>query len=312
MPLRLATFNLENLGLRPGEDSPEARARLPGRLDALRALLGRVDADAVAFQELLDPALLPALTAGLGYDHVALAPPGSSPLRIGVASRHPLGEPRAVAMVSDLALADPRSGFAVRVTGAFSRPALRVTWAAPGLPMTLVVLHAKSKIPTPTPNRSPEGPWPSLADAGEGRLLSEVKRLAQAVELRRALDQLFASEPEARVALVGDFNDALDAATLWIAGGDARAAASPDLAPGELTPCEVALPPERRYTQRYRGRPELLDHLLVSRALAPHVAGVEVFHEGLRDADRPPRPDEFGSDHAPLVVTFRVPETAAR
>ncbi|MDT8288067.1 MAG: endonuclease/exonuclease/phosphatase family protein, partial [Elusimicrobiales bacterium] len=87
MDLRLATFNLENLGLREGEDTPQARARLPRHLDALRDVLRELNADAVAFQECLQPALLDPLLEGLGYPYRAVSTTGTSELRVGVCSR---------------------------------------------------------------------------------------------------------------------------------------------------------------------------------------------------------------------------------
>ncbi len=310
MRLRLATFNLENLGVRPDEDTPHVRAWLGRHRAALRDAILRLDADAVAFQELLDPSLLEPLVAGLGYAHRVVSPGGESPLLTGVFSRYPLRCPTPVAQGTDLSAVDEKTGLAVSVRGTFSRPALRVDWDAPGLPMTLLVVHWKSKIPSVTPARQRDGdPWFSLGDAGEGRLLSEVKRLGQGVEVRRAVDRLLSEVPGARVAVLGDFNDVLDSECLRIVMGDARACRSPGLSAFELLPCELSVPPGLRFTQRYRGRPEMLDHILISRSLLPHFDGARVFNEFLRDAEEGPKPDlspDPGSDHAPLVATFRA------
>ncbi|MHB8762840.1 MAG: hypothetical protein ACYDA8_00630, partial [Deferrisomatales bacterium] len=128
MELRLATFNFENLGLRPGEETPEARAALPGRVEALRRVVRRLDADAVAFQELVDPALLGPLLQGLGYPHLALSDRGESPLRCGVFARAPLVDAGPVAAGASIQLTDEKTGFRLAVQGPFSRPALRVRW----------------------------------------------------------------------------------------------------------------------------------------------------------------------------------------
>ncbi|MDW7712054.1 MAG: hypothetical protein SCH98_16430, partial [Deferrisomatales bacterium] len=246
----------------------------------------------------------------LGYPHRAVSPPGVSPLRLGVVSRHPLGHPAAEAAAADLALTDDKTGMALRVKGPFSRPALRVVWEAPGLTVTLIVVHWKSKIPSFTPLRRVQGEaWGALGDVGEARLLSEAKRLAQALEVRRAVDRLLAQDPAPHVAVLGDCNDLLESECLRILRGDARACRSPGLAPFELLPCELAIPPGLRYTQVYRGRPEMLDHVLISRSLLPHFEGARAYNEFLRDAEDGPEPGpwaDFGSDHAPLVVTFRV------
>ncbi len=310
MEIRLATFNLENLGVREGEDGPGARARLPLHMDALRRMIRRMDADAVAFQELVDPALLEPLLAGLGYDHTVVAERGSSPLRCGVFSKYPLRHARAVATGVDLEVVDRKSGLEVRVQGAFSRPALQVTWDVPGFAVTLIVVHWKSKIPSYTPARR-EGDgdrWDTLGDAGEGRLVTEVKRLAQAVQIRRTVDHLLLEDPEARIAVLGDFNDTLESEGLRIVAGDARSCDSPGLAAAELLPCELAVPEDLRYTQIYRGRREMLDHILISRGLVPHFVGARVFNEGLRPVSDSLEPDPYdpGSDHAPLLAVFRA------
>jgi hypothetical protein len=310
MQLRLATFNLENLGIRPDEDRPETRKWLAAHCEAVREMIRRLDADAVAFQEVLDPRLLPPLLGGLGYDHVAFGAPGTSPLRLGVCSRYPLAAARSVAAGAELSVVDRKTGLEVSVRGAFSRPALQVTWDAPGLRTVLFVVHWKSKIPSYTPARRTEGEfWNSLGDAGEGRLVTEAKRLAQAVALRRAVDRILSRDPAARVAVLGDFNDVLASEGLRILCGDARACLSPSLAAQELLPCELSVPPALRFTQLYRGRPEMLDHLLISRALVPHFVEARVLNEFLRESEDGPGmalPLDPGSDHAPLVATFRA------
>jgi len=307
--LRLATFNLENLGIRAGEDTPELRSWLRNHQAALRDTIRRLGADAVAFQEVLDPKLLGPLLEGLDYPHVVLGEQGESPLLTGVFSRYPLLAPRPVASGTAIALRDQKTGLELSVGGSFSRPALQVEWDAPGLRTTLLVVHWKSKIPSFTPRRRGEGePWAALGDAGEGRLVTEVKRLAQAVELRRVVDGLLAQDPGIRLAVLGDFNDVLESEALRIVRGDAAGCRSPGLLPQELLPCELAVPPEQRYTQRYRGRPEMLDHIFVSRSLLPHFSGAQVLNEFLREADEGPeagRAADAGSDHAPLVATFR-------
>lgn len=308
MELRLATFNLENLGTRPGEEPRDDW--LTRHREALRGVLRRLDADAIAFQELLDPALLEPLLEGLGYPHRVVSARAESPLLTGVFSRYPLRDPRPVAGGARVALVDDKTGMAVCVEGPFSRPALHVLWDAPGLAVALLVVHWKSKIPSFTPFRRKEGePWASLGDVGEARLLTEIKRLAQAVELRRAVDRVLADDPLARVVVLGDFNDFLESEALRIVRGDARACRSPSLWERELLPCELSIPPGLRFSQIYRGYPEMLDHILISRSLLPHFAGARVLNEFLRDAEEGPEPGlsaDPGSDHAPLVATFRA------
>lgn len=308
--LRLATFNLLNLGLRDGEDTPEARERLPRHLQSLRDTLKRLEADAVAFQEVLDPSLLQPLLEGFGYSHLVVSERASSPLLTGVFSRYPLRDPHQVAAGADLAMADRKAGAEFSFRGSFSRPALRVTWEVPGFPLTLLVVHWKSKLPSPTTARrqGPAEPWAAFGDVAEARFLTEVKRLAQAVELRKVVDGLLAGEPEGRVIVLGDCNDTQESEVLRILMGDARATSSPGLVPYELIPAALAIPADLRYTQLYRGRKELIDHILFSRSLLPHFVDARALNEGLREATDSFGPDLYnqGSDHAPLMATFRI------
>jgi endonuclease/exonuclease/phosphatase family metal-dependent hydrolase len=310
MELRLATYNLENLGIRPGEETPEARKRLPRHIETLRQVIQRLGADAVAFQECLQPELLDPLLEGLDYPHRVVAPAGSSPLRVGVFSRYPLGKAEDVATGTEFESVDPKSGLEVSVSGGFSRPILRVPWRTPGRETTLFVVHGKSKIPSPTPLRPDRnaGPWLSLGEIALGRLLTEVKRLAQAMELRRQVDRILHQDPGARVAVLGDFNDVLESEAVRCLLGDASAAFSPHLEDGDLYACELELPQEERFTQIYRGRKEMIDHLLVSKRLKDELIGVEIYNQGLRDAGTSEPGTELfvGSDHAPLLAVFRM------
>lgn len=328
MEIRLATYNLENLGIREGEDTPEVRARLPHHVRELRRMLRRLDADAVAFQEVLDPALLRELVAGLGYSHLAVGERASSPLLLGVASRHPLREARTVGGYADFHLVDPKAGLEIRIKGSFSRAALDVVWELPTGPVALLVVHWKSKIPSiirspdagetgpcrrPVP--APEGAepiaagtdWLSFGQVGQGRLVTEMKRLAQATELRKIIDEKLSSDPQRLLAVVGDFNDGLDSEGVRIVRGDARACQEPGLAPYELVPAELLVPPGLRFSQVYQGREEMLDHVLLSQGLVAHLVETRIYNERLARAEEGPWPDLYnaGSDHAPLVATFR-------
>lgn len=77
-PLHVATFNIERFG------APEKRTDT----DRLVALLGALDADVIAVQEIEDPALLERLAARLGRYTTALSRcGGASNMRIGLLAR---------------------------------------------------------------------------------------------------------------------------------------------------------------------------------------------------------------------------------
>ena len=94
-----------------------------------------------------------------------------------------------------------------------------------------------------------------------------MKRAGQALELRLAVERVFDAEPDASVAVCGDFNaeDHDTALRLACAGEDDTGAGH--LASRVLTPVERTLPADRRFTVLHHGRPQMLDHILASRAL---------------------------------------------
>jgi hypothetical protein len=64
------------------------------------------------------------------------------------------------------------------------------------------------------------------------------------------------------------------------------------------------IPAERRFTRIYRGRRELIDHVLVSRAVVDRVTRVDTATDELPSITEEPaaRRDTPGSDHAPVIV----------
>jgi exonuclease III len=64
--------------------------------------------------------------------------------------------------------------------------------------------------------------------------------------------------------------------------------------------------PERRHSRRFRGRDELIDHILVSRALVERVTAVDTGPGEPPSIEETPadRRDEPGSDHLPVVARF--------
>ena len=71
------------------------------------------------------------------------------------------------------------------------------------------------------------------------------------------------------------------------------------------------IPENRRYSRIYRGRGELIDHILVSRALLEKVSSVDSLVDqriplpSIVD-DPTPRRNATASDHAPVVVTLNL------
>ncbi len=95
--------------------------------------------------------------------------------------------------------------------------------------------------------------WPSRRGGAEA---SEPKRVYVAQQLRKHTDKILADDPDAHIVMMGDFNDETDnKSTKEILGGD-------------FMNCMSKLDQEGKGTYNYKGDWSMLDHIIVSDALA--------------------------------------------
>ena len=85
--------------------------------------------------------------------------------------------------------------------------------------------------------------------------------------------------------------------------------ANADLGPRALLVCEQTLPEPASFSLLYHGRPNMLDHILVSRPLLQGYRGTEVHNETLHDESVAFATDtEYPeSDHASVVEDSLAP-----
>ena len=138
---------------------------------------------------------------------------------------------------------------------------------------------------------------------GGGEALTEPRRVMEAEWNAHLVDQVLMADPDAYVVVLGDLNDYYDSAPL-------RALTQGDTPGGRLVNTLGVLPPEERYSYIFQGVSQLLDHVLVTPALAAARVRVNVLH---LNADYPPADPEdpsprHCSDHDPVVAVFRVGE----
>jgi predicted extracellular nuclease len=188
------------------------------------------------------------------------------------------------------------------------RPILHVEIEVPdGQRLHVINVHLKSKIPTDIPGQKIDAyTWRATDAWAEGAFLSSMKRMAQAVEVRRLVDQLLDADPGARIVVAGDFNATPDEIPVLAIRGNVEDTGNGDLASRVLVPIEQTIPEPARYTLFHQGRGQMLDHMLVTRNLLAHYRGSEIHNEILHDESV-----DFGidrkfpeSDHAPVVATF--------
>jgi predicted extracellular nuclease len=114
---------------------------------------------------------------------------------------------------------------------------------------------------------------------------SEVQRVQQATVLRSFLDKLLAADPNADVVVAGDLNDYQFSPALQILTQG-----------GALTDLMNTLPENERYSYVFDGNSQVLDHILVSKALKK--VDYDVVHINSEFAQR-------SSDHDPQIVRFQ-------
>lgn len=321
--VRIATFNLENFDETAVGEWPS----LAERIQLMRPQIVRLRADVVCFQEVNgqerpnEPRSLLALTELLAGTNLAGAQLASTRTandevyderNLVVATTFPIFGVQQlrndlVATLSYRRLtANPPDAAAVTI--GIERPILHVQLDLPGGNRLHVInVHLKSKIPTDIPGQKIDGyTWRSADAWAEGSFISSMKRMSQALEVRRLIDQILDTDPAAQFVVAGDFNAAPDEVPVMAIRGDIENTSNADLVGRVLVPIEHTIAAPARYTLYHQGHGEMLDHMLISRNPLAYYGGSEIHNEILHDesaafAIERKYPE---SDHAPVVATF--------
>lgn len=315
--LRIGTWNLENL-FRPdaGVGAPTDLAAYDAKLAALAGVATALDVDVLAVQEVGTPAalddlagLLAASLGGTWQTEVAAA--DGRGIRTGVLSRLPVLEVEQVSVLPPL-LGPVTVDDSGEVLDHVGRPALRVRVDRPGGGfLDVVSVHLKSKLLS-----FPGGRFNPRDEDERARyaVFALHRRAAEAAAVRTFVTALLADQGETHPLVVGgDLNDEPSAATTQVllgppgseigTGGFTR----PDQGDRQrLWNLAPLIPEAQRFSRVYRGRGELIDHLLVSRAVVGAVTSVTAggpVPESVGDDPRA-RVDKPGSDHRPVVATL--------
>lgn len=309
--------NLDREGFGPHAQR-RAKQLYRRKVEAVAAVVARMDADVVAFQEVEGPRVLDAVRAALpdmGYLPAVAGAADQRGIACGLLTRLPL---RGVELhgVGELSFpsfqdGDPRP-FAGRLHS--RRGLLECDLTLPdGSLLTVMVAHLKSA--RPLPKLDPAGapcPLDGHYAAAEGAARAVVLRLAEALQVRSRVDARLHRDGRAQIAVLGDLNDGPDSVVVRTIAGelaepprgrnaDLEQAAS--LEAGVLLQCVRAAPPGARHTLLHRGAGLQFDHALVSRSLWRRFRGVRVLNESLREGSDAWR-EEVESDHAAIVASF--------
>lgn len=318
--MRIATFNVESLDL-------PVEARLP----VLRPAIERLEADILCLQEVngqrvpgqRERALtaLDAVLSGTRYERYHRAATrahgrdGAADVHnLVILSRYPISSERQVLhdlvppIPVNVITAEPQATGPLEIR--FERPILHAAIETPLGLLHVLNVHLRAPIASPIAGQK-SGPytWRSVQGWAEGYYHSGLKRIAQALELRLLIDRLLDEDAGARILLTGDFNAELNETPLRLIAGVPEDTGNAELAGRSLVVLDRAIEASRRYSVVHHGRPQMLDHMLVSHALMASYRGIEVHNEALGDEaiGWAIRVSAAGSYHAALVATFGVP-----
>ena len=306
------TWNLENL-FRPGDASPESATTYQAKLKALAETVMELAPDVLAVQEVGGPEALADLVDRLdGIWHTTLADPDGRGIRVGVLSRLPLSH---VEQVVDF----PKGLRPIQVDDTdttmseMGRPALRVRVEADATTLDVISCHLKSKLLT-----FPGGRFSPKDEDERARFAVYAlnRRAAEAATIRAYATNLLAGDGQHRAVIVaGDLNDEPQAATTQLLHGPPGSEIGtggfdqPDQGDGQrLWNLALLIPEGQRFSRVYRGRGELIDHLLVSHVLVKAVQTVTTGEIEIPSiTDQPAeQQDQAGSDHRPVVARFEL------
>ena len=316
MPMTITTWNVQNLA--------QSNAVFADKLDFLVGTIEALGSDVVALQEILDPNALQDLANGLGFHPFAAAPDGRG-IRVAFLTRNPLVEPPQ--QIDQWQLATNEEIRAFNTDGDivehpdFPRPAFQITVSHNGDEIDIVTVHMKSKLLTFGGNFSTSD---ETLRAQTGYLALQ-RRAAEATSLREHATSLLAASR--RVIVLGDFNDVHEAATTQLLYGppgsqprgpeDATHTSgafqrSDNGDPRRLFNVTNLVPKEIRWSRRYNGQNELLDHILASQELMPRddnglrqVPTVSILNEDTPNLiGTNPTVGGVIPDHAPVTVKF--------
>jgi endonuclease/exonuclease/phosphatase family metal-dependent hydrolase len=269
--LTVATFN--SLNLFDEHDDPYhsdegTPAKPRDQLQHFAQAIAELNADVIALQEVENRFYLERFVnvflSELGYEHVVLFE-GNDTRGIDVA------------LISRVPVGPVRSHRHLKFTDAngeerqFNRDVLAVTIEPEGAkPFEAWVVHLKSN--------------------SGGREFAEPVRLAEAKKLRSLLDDQLTADPNARIIVLGDFNDTWDSASTQTIVGEG---------PLSLWSATTELTGELPDTYNEGEFHSMIDFILCSPAMAKAY---------VKDSYRviPGSVQTSGSDHNPVAVSFKV------
>lgn len=322
MPLRIATFNLENL-----DDGPGMQPALAERIQIMRPQLERVAADILCLQEVnSQPSSGSRTLTALDRLLSATAYAGFNRQTTLTTARH-FYEQRNLVTLSRFPIIQtqiirdsggPRPSYQMITANPPDTAANALEWERPmlytqidlgaGRTLHLINVHLKSKLASNIPGQKIDSyTWRTVSAWAEGSFISSMKRVGQALQARLMIDTMFDTHGlGAFIAVAGDFNCQAGEVPFEAICGPVAETGNPDHSARMMIPCENNVPDSARYSLFHLGQGNMLDHIIISRPLLGHFRHAEIHNEALSDESGAFRQDtKFPeSDHAPVVAEF--------
>jgi endonuclease/exonuclease/phosphatase family metal-dependent hydrolase len=320
-PLRIATFNLENF-----DDDPKKPPSLATRISVMRPQLLRLRADVLCLQEVNSQknengkrtlkalASFIADTPYAAFNMAATKTQGGDyydERNLVILSRFPIINHECIMnKFVDKPLYKKLTSFPPETV------ANDITWERPLLyaildlgnsrKLHLINAHLKSKIPTSIKGQDKDYSWKTASGWAEGYFISSMKRVGQALEIRRLIDDIFDKNEMPAIAVCGDFNSDDNDVPVSAIRGRIEETQNPDLRGRVMIPCEFSVPEQSRFSLLYLGERQMIDHIIVSRTLLAYYRSTWIHNEELPDESGAFRTDVLfpESDHAPVVAEF--------
>ncbi len=311
------TWNLENL-FKPGHASgPPTQAVYDEKIQGLASTINDQSPDALAVQEIGDPAalddLVQHLTGGNWHPRVSKHPDVRG-IRVAWLTRRAITAPEDI-LDFPTHLQPVQVDDAGGTLGVMGRGAVAITVQSDsGASVRLVTTHLKSKLLT-----FPGGRFNTQDEDERARFgaYALYRRAAEATTLRVSVTAALGGAGENRpLILTGDLNDTVQAATTQLLlGPPGSEIGTPGFDQADqgdhqrLWNLAPLMPEGKNYSRINQGRKELIDHILVSAALVKPTDSITV--EAVIPQQLPsiaPDPNarraQPSSDHAPVVATF--------
>jgi len=278
----VATYNVENYLDQPTETRPQVKS--DAAKAKVRESIRALNPDVLALEEMGGTNALMELrtslkTEGMDYPYWEFISGMDTNIHVAVLSKLPIVARRP--HTNDVFLLDGRP---FRVSRGFAEVGIR---AAPNFTFTLIAAHLKSRYPVPDADQAEE-------------------RFEEAKVLRGIIDEHFKANPNAKLIVLGDFNDLKSSDSIKKVIGHGKFKLT-DTRPaernGDNTPAEKPWFAPRDITWTYYYGAEdtysRVDYILLSPAMARDWVTNETYVLTMPNW-------VVGSDHRAIVATFKV------